>query len=242
LPNRYKFQGQEHIDDLDLGWDSFKWRNHQPDIGRFFNVDPLAENYYYNSPYAFSENKVVAHVELEGLESAGYMIKRELEQKAGFLKGKFENGIDKVVSFFSDIWNAPENVRKESTDKKQTGIGINIHGENIGRDNMYVRKPDFNSKNFNLPKSVLDAVSLMTKSLTAPKSADIGESAKNIATAVDKEDKAAKAITPSVVPDDSAVVLIPDTVRGQTVRTATSRETGESKTTIVKKPIDEVTH
>ena len=69
LPNKTKlFQGQEHIDDLGLNWDSFKWRNHQPDIGRFFNVDPLAEKYLYNSPYAFSENQVVAHRELEGLE------------------------------------------------------------------------------------------------------------------------------------------------------------------------------
>lgn len=54
---------------MGLNWDSFKWRNHQPDIGRFFNVDPLAEKYLYNSPYAFSENKVVAHVEIEGLEA-----------------------------------------------------------------------------------------------------------------------------------------------------------------------------
>lgn len=30
VENRYKFQGQEHVDDLELGWDSFKWRNHQP--------------------------------------------------------------------------------------------------------------------------------------------------------------------------------------------------------------------
>jgi RHS repeat-associated protein len=65
--NDWKFQGQEH-DDI-TGWDQFKWRNHQPDIGRFFNVDPLAEDYYYNSPYAFSENKVTSHVELEGLEA-----------------------------------------------------------------------------------------------------------------------------------------------------------------------------
>jgi RHS repeat-associated protein len=60
------FQGQEHQEET--GWDSFKWRNHQPDIGRFFNVDPLAESFYYNSPYAFSENHVTSHVELEGLE------------------------------------------------------------------------------------------------------------------------------------------------------------------------------
>jgi RHS repeat-associated protein len=63
VPNKFKFQEQEHIDDLGLNWDSFKWRNHQPDIGRFFNIDPLAEKYVYNSPYAFSENQVVAHRE-----------------------------------------------------------------------------------------------------------------------------------------------------------------------------------
>lgn len=66
--NRYGFQGQELQNDLDLGWSQFKWRNHQPDIGRFFNVDPLADKYVYNSPYAFSENHLVAHRELEGLE------------------------------------------------------------------------------------------------------------------------------------------------------------------------------
>ncbi|SKC85116.1 RHS repeat-associated core domain-containing protein [Ohtaekwangia koreensis] len=70
--NKIKFQGQEHIDDLNLGWDSFKWRNHQPDIGRFFNVDPLSEKYVYNSVYAFSENKVTSHRELEGLEATPF--------------------------------------------------------------------------------------------------------------------------------------------------------------------------
>jgi RHS repeat-associated protein len=76
LINKFKFQSQEHIDDLGLNWDSFKWRNHQPDIGRFFNVDPLADKYVYNSPYAFSENQVVAHRELEGLEK--YDIKKDI--------------------------------------------------------------------------------------------------------------------------------------------------------------------
>lgn len=68
--NKYNtFQDQEKITDLDLNWIQFKWRNHDPTIGRFFNVDPLAEDYYYNSPYAFSENKVTSHVEIEGLEA-----------------------------------------------------------------------------------------------------------------------------------------------------------------------------
>lgn len=44
-----------------------------PQTGRFWSIDPLADKYVYNSTYAFSENKVTAHVELEGLESVPFM-------------------------------------------------------------------------------------------------------------------------------------------------------------------------
>jgi len=114
--NKWRFQGKEHIDDLGLNWDSFKWRNHQPDLCRFFNVDPLAESYYYNSPYAFSENKVVAHVEIEGLEAksieevgqgfgelADLITNTETYKEIG--KG-FKQGASDVVEFVSDAVNA----------------------------------------------------------------------------------------------------------------------------------------
>jgi RHS repeat-associated protein len=65
---RTLFQSQELQDELNIGWVQFKWRNHEPSIGRFFNVDPIAEDYYYNSPYAFAENRVIDGNELEGLE------------------------------------------------------------------------------------------------------------------------------------------------------------------------------
>lgn len=66
---KIKYQGQERQDEMGLNWDSFKWRNYDYAIGRFFNIDPLAEDYVYNSPYAFAENKVIANFELEGLEA-----------------------------------------------------------------------------------------------------------------------------------------------------------------------------
>jgi len=62
----YKYQGQEL---QETGFYSFKWRNYMPDVGRFFNIDVLAQDYEYQTPYAFSENKVTNHIELEGLES-----------------------------------------------------------------------------------------------------------------------------------------------------------------------------
>ncbi|MCD9612167.1 RHS repeat domain-containing protein [Tenacibaculum maritimum] len=67
---RYGFQGQEKDDEVKGEGNSinYKFRMHDPRVGRFFAVDPLAYTYSYNSPYAFSENRVIDAVELEGLE------------------------------------------------------------------------------------------------------------------------------------------------------------------------------
>ena len=66
---KYWYQEQERQTDLDLNWDSFKYRNYDYAIGRFMSVDPLAEKYPYNGVYNFSENRVIDGRELEGLET-----------------------------------------------------------------------------------------------------------------------------------------------------------------------------
>jgi RHS repeat-associated protein len=67
---RFSFQGQEKDDEIKGQGNSlnYEYRMHDPRIGRFFAVDPLAAKYPYNSTYAFSENRVIDGVELEGLE------------------------------------------------------------------------------------------------------------------------------------------------------------------------------
>jgi RHS repeat-associated protein len=67
---RYVFQGQESDDEIKGEGNSvnYKYRMHDPRLGRFFAVDPLEKNYPWNSSYAFSENVVINSVELEGLE------------------------------------------------------------------------------------------------------------------------------------------------------------------------------
>jgi RHS repeat-associated protein len=82
LPNKKKtFQGQEHNTDFGLDVLEFKYRMDDPEIGRFWQVDPLADQYTYNSTYDFSENKVTSHVELEGLEAEWYerQVQRDLD-------------------------------------------------------------------------------------------------------------------------------------------------------------------
>jgi RHS repeat-associated protein len=67
---RYGFQGQEKDDEIKGEGNSvnYKYRMHDPRIGRFFAVDPLARKYPFYSPYAFSGNQVIHMIELEGLE------------------------------------------------------------------------------------------------------------------------------------------------------------------------------
>lgn len=67
---RYGFQGQEKDDEIKGEGNSlnYKYRMHDPRVGRFFAVDPLTKSYPHYTPYSFSGNKVIHAVELEGLE------------------------------------------------------------------------------------------------------------------------------------------------------------------------------
>lgn len=84
---RFGFQGQEMDNELRGQGNSinYKYRMHDPRLGRFFAVDPLNYEYPYNSQYAFSENQVIGAVELEGLEK---VVLAHLELEGGLgLKG-----------------------------------------------------------------------------------------------------------------------------------------------------------
>jgi RHS repeat-associated protein len=67
---RYGFQGQEKDNEVKGEGNSmnYSFRMHDPRVGRFFAVDPLTAKYPWNSSYAFSENRVLDGIELEGKE------------------------------------------------------------------------------------------------------------------------------------------------------------------------------
>jgi RHS repeat-associated protein len=67
---RYGFQGQESDDEVKGEGNSvnYKYRMHDPRIGRFFAVDPLAPKYPELTPYQFSSNNPIGMREIEGLE------------------------------------------------------------------------------------------------------------------------------------------------------------------------------
>jgi hypothetical protein len=103
--NKYRFQRQEQqskefADGSGLEMYEFKFRFDDPQIGRFWSVDPLADKYVYNSTYAFSEDKVTGDIELEGLETASTTAEAISDlQKAGLITDKDADRL---------IFNAPE--------------------------------------------------------------------------------------------------------------------------------------
>lgn len=143
-PYRYGFQGQEKDDELKGEGNSinYKYRMHDPRIGRFFSRDPLFKKYPWNSTYAFSENTVVNSVELEGLERE-ISITIERTGKRIVINDKViidrvRNKFIKKDEFFDDAIWAQGSRAKQHYRNSQFGYGIlDIHIRENGQKHIW---------------------------------------------------------------------------------------------------------
>ena len=107
------FQGQEQDNEITEGYVNFTYRGYDPRIGRLnWAVDPLSAKYPWNSSYAFSENRVIDGIELEGLEFSGFNALDLINQKMTAL---FDNNFGKNMAISANdltkgvakqAWNA----------------------------------------------------------------------------------------------------------------------------------------
>ncbi|WP_288878841.1 RHS repeat protein [Pedobacter panaciterrae] len=69
MPNRQKHQSNEYIKDAGLNWMDFNFRQYDPQIGRFLNIDPLATKggQERHSPYAAMGNQPESMIDPNGL-------------------------------------------------------------------------------------------------------------------------------------------------------------------------------
>jgi hypothetical protein len=99
---RYGFQNQETDNENWEGTISYKYRTALNKLGRFISVDPLSGNYPGNSTYAFSMNRLIDGVELEGLEFINYD-EALIEVNSG---GSIELKLSKFTDAYQDAWES----------------------------------------------------------------------------------------------------------------------------------------
>jgi RHS repeat-associated protein len=66
--NKYLYQGKELQEDLGLDVFDFEWRMYDPAIGRTFQLDLHADNYFDLSPYSWVANNPLKHIDPTGMD------------------------------------------------------------------------------------------------------------------------------------------------------------------------------
>jgi len=123
----FKYQGQELTEDFEMNTYEWKYRVSDPAIGRFWQIDPLAEDYEWMTTYQFSSNQPIHASELEGLEN-GYDLNTRLYMegeisKEQYFKNHETRALGTVIglTLAADLATTKGAVTKELL--KQTAVG-----------------------------------------------------------------------------------------------------------------------
>jgi RHS repeat-associated protein len=135
---QYKYNGKEYQDELNLNWYDMDARNYMPDIGRWGNMDELAEDFSDLSPYNFSNNNPLRFSDPTGLAPEENIFSNDINDESKKLTSTVVNGKGEIIdhkddgddSIYLDSRKGTV-IGKEQNDKK-----YNV-GEYLERDDLF---------------------------------------------------------------------------------------------------------
>jgi len=144
LDNKNLYNDKELFDDADLDWYDYGFRNYDPQIGRFPQLDPLTDDYPELTNYQYASNDPIANVDVDGLEGVDATVINKLLNSAGDAVVTHQSVLTEIAvkgvkhastsflsvtgSFFKglgkDIWGAVKGVGQAVAHLDKTVSGI----------------------------------------------------------------------------------------------------------------------
>ena len=147
------------------------------------SVDPLSEKYAYQSTYAFAENKVISHRELEGLEGVWFQAVMNADKAAN------PNGVSAhVMGITQGLFNSAKGLVNAIAHPVQTGKGLaNMVAAGAANNNpasMIAIDHAIGTNSFGTSNAVGKAIDKGVKNLVSGNGAQRGEVIGEVAGAI----------------------------------------------------------